>query len=277
MWYSIIGMGASCFASSTDGKTVLKGYEIWEGGQRRAAYARSCEETLAREDQVYRRLGPHPQILTCYGLEEVHPGVHALRLELAPLGNVRQFIEDHVLSPPSMQERLQMALDVAHGLAHIHARGVQHADLSCRNLFLFPGYRVKAGDFGASRIEGCDWVASLCEEAQYELPCRGRDFDDRPVRQREIFALEAAIFEVMAWEGPYQGLDDAEIDRLFACDAFPSVEGLLAGDIILGCWMEEYDSVDDVVLFLRKVLLPKDLGTATAGNGNGHHALNHLD
>lgn len=165
MWYSIIGMGATCFASSTDNGTVLKGYEVWEDGKQRASYLKDCEAALGREDLIYRHLGEHPQILKCLGLEEIHPGIHSLRLELAPLGNIRQFIEDHHTDPPPIHNRLQMTLDVASGIAYIHSHKVQHSDLTYCNFFLFEGFQVKIS-FSTSLIEGHNFKETTYEESQ---------------------------------------------------------------------------------------------------------------
>ena len=93
-----------------------------------------------------------------------------------------------------------------------------------------------------------------CEEAQYELLCRGRDFHNRPVRKRELFALGSAIYEITAWKRPYQDKDNAEIAKLYERGEFPRVAGILVGDGILGCWMEKYETADNVVLPLQKVL-----------------------
>lgn len=148
----ILGIGASCFISVYDSETVLKDYEIWVNGKRQSYRSQPCEDSVSWEELVYKHLGSHPNILLCYWLVEVRPSVHSLRLELAPLGNVRQYIEDHP-EPLPEHTRLRMALDVSVGLGHIHSRKVQHADLSCRNLFLFEGFRVKLGDFGDASVE----------------------------------------------------------------------------------------------------------------------------
>ncbi|KAL2755904.1 hypothetical protein ACRALDRAFT_210943 [Sodiomyces alcalophilus JCM 7366] len=180
---------SSCWASeqhamftTTDHKTVLKGHQIWKDGAHYVSRD-ECEDELAREATIYEHLGEHPQILRCF--------------ELAPLGCVRQFIEKHANEPLPMHSRLQMALDVVMGLDHLHSKGVQYCDMNCRNLFLFNGYRVKLGDFGASLLEGYDFPPTFCEP-RYELPLRGRDFNDRPPMKRELFALRSAIFEIVA-------------------------------------------------------------------------------
>lgn len=249
-------MGSSCFVSVCDGLTVLKGYEIWVGGKRRSYFPRSCEEALRREELIYKNLGPHPQILRCFGLEEVHPEIHSLRLEVASLGNVRQYIEEHTDEPLPEHNRLQMAVDVAVGLSYVHSRNIQHADISCRNLFLFKDYRVKIGDFGGSVIEGFGLAETVCEEMRYELPCRGREFSDRPVMKRELFALGSAIYEIMAWSKPYPNLQDEEVEERYARDEFPPLgdRGVI-GIIIWNCWNEVFETADEVIASLKAFLV----------------------
>ena len=253
---SIIGMGASCFVWHAGKNTVIKGYEIWANGKKRSYYPRPCEEALYREEFMYTCLGEeHPRVLRCFGLEEVHPGVRSLRLELAPLGNVRQFIQKCSEHPLSQQVRLQMSLDIATGLSYVHSKKIRHSDLSCRNLFLFENHRVKIGDFGGFTIEGYEFAETVCEEAQYELPCRGREFQKRPVIKRELFALGSAVYEVMAWMRPFEGLADEEVEARYAREEFPSLDGITIGQIILNCWNEMYENADAVVASFREQLL----------------------
>lgn len=249
----ILGMGASCFVSVYNRETVLKGYEIWVNGKRQSYKSCPCEESVCWEELVYEHLGRHPRILSCYGLVEVCHAVHSLHLELAPLGNVRQYIEDHPKPLPE-HTRLQMALDVAVGLGYVHSRKVQHADLSCRNLFLFDGFRTKLGDFGDSAIEGREFTPTVCEEIRCELPCRAREFHRRPIRKRELFALGSVIYEIMAWVRPYPGLQDKEVEALYAKEEFPSTDGIVVGHTIMNCWKEVYDTADQVVESLERAM-----------------------
>ncbi|KAI0460614.1 kinase-like protein [Xylaria acuta] len=258
MWWSIIGLGGSCFVTSTDKKTALKGYQVWEDGKLRAMCGHECEEVLAREALVYKHLGEHPHILRCYGLEGVHPsgGINSLRLEYSPLGEVRSFIEKNRPRPPSKGIRLQMALDVATGMSHVHKMGVQHCDMTCRNLFLFDNFRVKIGDFGGSLIQGHDELKPIVYEASaYELPRRGREFEKRPARERELFALGSAIYEIMAWGQPFEGLADDDIEKNYAAEVFPNLEGVTANHIIRKCWDEQYTSADEIVESLEALIV----------------------
>jgi serine/threonine protein kinase len=257
MLYQLLGIGGSSIVSAAShGKTALKGYEVWDE-DRRCAYREEngCEKLLVQEAYVYRLLGEHPNILECYGLIEVHPGVLSLRLERAPYGNVREFIRINSATPLSQEDRLRMALGISSGMAHAHAKNVmhQHRDISCRNLFLFPGWCVKVGDFGSAAVDGDPSRANIVEEIRYELPLRGRAFEHRPSIKRELFALGSAIYEIMAWEMPFEALETDDVEKKYAAEEFPDVTRLLAGDIIRDCWAEKFDTSRDVEEAIRKL------------------------
>ncbi len=110
----IIGYGSTSIVT-VDDKTTLKGCEVWWRGKRTGKYE-SCEDRINREDTMYRHLGQHPRILRYLGLEEASQGVHSIRLELAALGCLGQYIQNSPDDIPSLQIRLQMALDVAEGV-----------------------------------------------------------------------------------------------------------------------------------------------------------------
>jgi tRNA A-37 threonylcarbamoyl transferase component Bud32 len=51
---------------------------------------------------------------------------------------------------PDQSARLQMALQFAEGVAHMHARGVVWGDPSTRNALLFEKWRLRLCDFAFS-------------------------------------------------------------------------------------------------------------------------------
>ncbi|KAJ9160962.1 hypothetical protein NKR19_g2762 [Coniochaeta hoffmannii] len=120
----ILGMGAACFLSIFDSETVLENYDIWVNGKRQSYRSVPCEESICREELVYKHLRSHPRILRRHGLVEVH-------LEPTPLGNVRQHIEDHAEQPFPERTRLEMVLDVSVGLSYTHSRTLSSAAATC--------------------------------------------------------------------------------------------------------------------------------------------------
>ena len=184
---------------------------------------------------MYRLLGEYAHILECYGLFEVHPNMYSLRLERVLYSNVREFIRNNKTTPPSEDDRLRMVLGVSSGMTHAHAKNVIYCDISCRNLFLFPGWCVKVEDFGSTIINRDPSETNIVEEIRYELPLRGRAFEDRPSIKRELFVLGSAIYEIIAWEMPFKDLETDDIEKKYTAEEFLDITRLLAGNIIRDC------------------------------------------
>ncbi|KAH7346184.1 kinase-like domain-containing protein [Rhexocercosporidium sp. MPI-PUGE-AT-0058] len=209
----VIGVGTMCYVTTTDNKSVLKGHQVWFDGSLR----------LAREETIYKHLGNHSQILTCFGLEEVHSGVYSPRLEMAPLGSIRAYIQKNPNSPPPIRQRLQMALDVAAGVSYVHLRRALLCDLSCTNLFVFDGLRIKLGHFGGALLDGFDFRWDQTHE--------------------ELFGL-----------GPFPELNDEEVDGKYAREEFPPLDSNVARNVIWNCWAEVYVTAQEVRNDLDQIL-----------------------
>lgn len=228
---------------------VLKGYKVWQGRRYVRCFqpADNSKAALNVEHAVYQRLGSHPGILKYGGRVAVADNVYFLKLERAE-GDLRSLMPRYSIPPD--QARLRMAIQIASSISYLHSKGIFHCDLSCRNVFLFHDWVVKVGDFGGSKIDSQYPLAA--EEVRYELPLRGRDWEKRSYVKRELFALECAIYEIMAWERPFPELTDAEVEANYKRETFPIVDGLPAGDIIHSCWKEEFERAEDVEAALRR-------------------------
>jgi serine/threonine protein kinase len=249
----IVGIGSAGIVSLYDQKetSVLKGYVVVLDG--RVVYAAEDEEgrkrSLDLEHQAYKRLGSHDNILHYKGQVEVQKNVHSLHLEYASKGSLRSFIETNAACPVGMPLRLKWAVDLAAALVHIHSKRVYHCDFSCRNVFLTKDDVVKIGDFGGAGLDGNE--SQGVEESRYDLPLRGREWEERPYYKRDLFALGSALYEIMAWNKPFPELVDHEVENRFARDEFPDVSNIGCGDIIQKCWQEKYESAEQVMVELQ--------------------------
>jgi serine/threonine protein kinase len=101
---------------------------------------------LARFEQEARAVAAlsHPNILAIhdFGSEE---GTSYAVMELLEGETLRERLAAGVLTP---RKAVEIAVQVAHGLAAAHERGIVHRDLKPENLFLTRDGRVKILDFG---------------------------------------------------------------------------------------------------------------------------------
>ncbi|KAJ7308412.1 hypothetical protein JRQ81_008957 [Phrynocephalus forsythii] len=116
--------------------------------------------------------------------------------------------------PPSLREMIQMAAEIADGMAYLNAKKFVHRDLAARNCMVAEDFTVKIGDFGMTR--------DIYETDYYRKGGKGL----LPVRWMAPESLKDGIFTgnsdvwsfgVVLWEisslaeQPYQGLSNEQV------------------------------------------------------------------
>lgn len=195
-------------------------------------------------------------------------------MELMSRGNLKEYLmsrrPDHedilnpTLGPPSLSEVLQMAGEIADGMAYLEAKNFIHRDVAARNCLVSGDGTVKIGDFGLAR--------DLCA-SEYYRP-QGRRM--MPVRWMAPEALSDARFTtksdvwsygVVLWEittlgsQPYPGLSNSDVLTFVTEDRrtmdVPKGCPQIVGDLMFICWQYEPYSrptFQDLVEFLEPYL-----------------------
>ncbi|KAJ8011510.1 hypothetical protein DPEC_G00058970 [Dallia pectoralis] len=117
-------------------------------------------------------------------------------------------------SPPTLREMIQMAAEIADGMAYLNAKKFVHRDLAARNCMVAQDFTVKIGDFGMTR--------DIYETDYYRKGGKGL----LPVRWMAPESLKDGVFTahsdcwsfgVVLWEistlaeQPYQGLSNEQV------------------------------------------------------------------
>src|SRR6058998_1960931 len=111
----------------------------------------SDADRLRRFEQEAKTLAAlnHPNILTIHDAG-VHEGAPYLVSELLEGKTLREEVNGGALP---VRKATEYALQIAHGLAAAHGKGVIHRDLKPENIFVTQDGRVKILDFGFAKLK----------------------------------------------------------------------------------------------------------------------------
>ena len=157
--------------------------------------------------QLEARLGAqldHPHVIRIYDFEREEKTI-ALAMEYAAGGSLAERIAKarENKQPFAIDEAVRIALEVAEGLAAIHALDVVHRYLKPSNILFDAKGNVKVADLGLAQIPGGDSLRSLPSQAkdhpgtpQYMSPeqSNSKDYFRAP---SDIFALGCVLFEML--------------------------------------------------------------------------------
>jgi len=153
-------------------------------------------ERLLEEAEAAARLA-HPNIVTLHDLGRAEQGPY-LVLELLD-GEVLQHVLERGPLPPG--EAVRIAMGIARGLAHAHARGVAHRDLKPGNVFLTRDGGVKLLDFGLAHAFGVPRAEGGTPAYMAPEQWAGAAEDGRT----DVFALGVLLFRLLTGRLPFPG------------------------------------------------------------------------
>ena len=172
-----------------------------------------------REAQIVASLS-HPNIIAIHDFGRGEGMSYAV-MELLEGETLRETLERVKLSP---RKAVEIALQIAAGLAAAHERGIIHRDLKPANIFMTKHGLVKILDFGLAKQDPKIDMSQSEDETltvdqtgvgvvlgtiRYMAPeqVRGRPVDERA----DIFSFGVVLYEMLAGERPFRGASSADI------------------------------------------------------------------
>ena len=198
---------------------------------------KSVAERFHLEAQIGARLnnpGPNPRLLQVHDLIE-RDGLLALDMEYAPGGSLDARIKKELEGGQafSVEQVLQIGLDVAEGLTALHDIDVVHRDLKPGNILLDEKQRAKLGDLGLAQFPGGHSGRSLLSEParqvgtpEYMSPEQASS-GSLLTSASDIFSLGCTLFEALTGR-LYNGLRPGTRARSLRADIPVELDDLLA-------------------------------------------------
>ena len=148
----------------------------------------------------------HPAIATVYALEELEESLY-IASEYVEGKTLRTQLEEGPLPPAAL---LEVAVEIAAGLAAAHAQGVVHRDLKPENIVRSQQGRLKILDFGLALVaeaepgqERLTEPGTLLGTPAYMSP---EQLQDQPVDFRcDLFAFGVLLYELSSGNHPFEG------------------------------------------------------------------------
>jgi eukaryotic-like serine/threonine-protein kinase len=211
----------------------------------------------------------HPHIGVIHAIDEVD-GVSFIAMELIRGEKLSDVLARGPLTPP---RALELAVEIAEGLARAHDKGVVHRDLKPANVMLTEDGHAKIIDFGLAKLvdalsgdSGGQTVLKaetdpgmVLGTVTYMSPeqARGAKVDSRS----DVFSFGIVLHEMLTGRPPFRG--HTGIDTMHAIlhdpvPALPALGGTVTGDlqrVLDKCLAkdpdERYQGMRDVVVDLR--------------------------
>src|SRR5438552_445809 len=167
----------------------------------------------------------HPNVMQLYDYGESEERPYMV-LEYVPGGTLEDRLRD--AEPLRDDEISQIAVGIASGLAHAHARGVVHRDLKPANVLFDEEGRLKIADFGiARRAFGSGTLTeagTLLGTAAYISPEQASGEPAGPAS--DVYSFGVILFRMLTGSLPFVADDALRLIELHRRQPPPAVEQL---------------------------------------------------
>jgi tRNA A-37 threonylcarbamoyl transferase component Bud32 len=160
-------------------------------------------ERFRREARAVAQLS-HPHIVTVIDRGEDN-GQQFIVFEYVDGENLKQLVER--TGPLPARRAVELALEVAEGLAFAHENGLVHRDVKPQNVLLTPDGNAKVTDFGIARSldveHGVTQTGTVLGTSNYLSPEQANGQPTTPAT--DVYSLGVVLYELLTGNVPFPG------------------------------------------------------------------------
>ncbi|KAJ5594874.1 kinase-like protein, partial [Penicillium hispanicum] len=205
----VIHYGSTAAISRVRPGVLLKlPYEPNTEGPHVGKVKESVAHAFSVEKPILEMLGSHPRI---------HQGIF---LGEASHGSLQAYLDNNNSAMP-LCLRKKWCKQACEATDYIHSRGVIHADMRPEN------FLIHESTAGSLDLLLCDFGGAKCEKLR--------------------------LWPYRSSSGPFSSVEEmleytTKVNELFLQGQYPSVAGLVGGNVIMGCWLKKYKTVGEVLI-----------------------------
>ena len=217
----------------------------------------------------------HNNICTIHEIDETPDGQIFICMDYYKGETLKKKIER---GPQPIDEAIDIALQIAQGLAKAHGKEIVHRDIKPANIMLTTDNVIKIVDFGLAKLAGRTKLTkddSTLGTAAYMSPeqAQGAEVDHRS----DIFSLGVVLYEMLTGQAPFKGdYEQAVVYSILHEDPEP-LTGLRTGvpieleRFVNKCLAKEpaerYQHADELLVDLRQVEKELESGETSLRTG----------
>jgi eukaryotic-like serine/threonine-protein kinase len=184
----------------------------------RTVAVKVMNDAIARQDDLRARFLreaqaaaslQHPNVVSIYDLGEVDGHLY-IAMEFVTGADLEALMQTH--EPLSLQQKLDIIIDVLTGLTFAHKRGIVHRDIKPANIRIAEDGRAKLMDFGVAHLTSSQLTNTGASLGTPVYMSPEQITGGKATPATDIFAVGAVLYELLTGNKPF---DATTLQALF--------------------------------------------------------------